>query len=439
MRLDWKVTASVPLGGTISIPGDKSVSHRALMFGALAEGTTTVRAFLNGADCLATLRAVESLGAHVEMLDSTHLRIHGLGGAPLRSPSHELDLGNSGTSMRLFCGLLAGRQVDARLIGDASLSSRPMRRVLDPLALMGARIEATGSGMAPLHIHPAGPLQAIEYILPMASAQVKSAVLLAGLCAEGETSTVEPAPTRDHTERMLQAFGVDLEYSGRRARVRGGQTLRATDIEVPADLSSAAFFMVAAAITPGSDLTLRRVGTNPTRDGVLRVLRQMGARIELHNVDLLGAEPVADVRIRGGDLRGVDIDGPMVALGIDEIPALCIAAAAAEGVTQISGAEELKVKESDRLGAMVQGLRALGVRVEERPDGMIIHGQERWQGADIHAHGDHRISMSFAMAALRARTPMHIRDCANVATSFPGFADLIRSLGFDVAEVEVAG
>ncbi len=438
MRLDWTVKAGAPLTGVVDVPGDKSISHRALMFGALADGVTTVEYFLDGEDCLATLRAVESLGATVHRVSETELRIEGLGGAPLKSPGGPLDLGNSGTSMRLFCGLLAGRNVEVTLTGDSSLSRRPMRRVLDPLAEMGADISATEKGTAPLHIHPKAALRGMQYTLPMASAQVKSAVLLAGLSAEGETTTIEPAPTRDHTERMLQAFGVDLEYAGRRATVKGGQTLKATHISVPADLSSAAFLLVAAAITPGSELTVRRVGTNPTRDGVLRVLRNMGARVELLNVDLLGGEPVADIRVRGSELKGTEISGSLVALGIDEIPALCIAAAAANGETRICGAEELKVKESDRLGAMVRGLRAIGVPVEERPDGMVIQGQKTWTGGVIDAHGDHRISMSFAIAALRASGPMEIRDCANVATSFPGFAALMRGLGFDLQETEVA-
>lgn len=438
MRLDWTVEAGDALTGSIDVPGDKSISHRALMFGALADGVTTVEHFLDGEDCLATLRAVESLGARVERVSESELQIHGLGGAPLQSPSEPLDLGNSGTSMRLFCGVLAGRNVDVTLVGDSSLSGRPMRRVLDPLAQMGARITSTEAGTAPLQIHAAGSLTGMQYTLPMASAQVKSAVLLAGLTAQGETTTIEPAPTRDHTERMLQAFGVDLEYAGRRATVRGKQTLKATHVRVPADLSSAAFLLVAAAITPGSELIIRRVGTNPTRDGVLRILKQMGASIELLNVDLLGGEPVADIRVRGSQLKGTEISGSLVALGIDEIPVLCIAAAAAEGETRICGAEELKVKESDRLGAMVRGLQALGIAVEERPDGMIIQGQKSWSGATIDAHGDHRISMSFVVAALRADSPMHIRDCANVATSFPGFAELMRGLGFALAETEVA-
>lgn len=436
-RLDWTVLAEKPLRGEVDVPGDKSISHRALMFGAMAEGETTVEYFLDGADCLATLSAVEALGARVERLDEHRLRIQGLGGAPIQSPSVALDLGNSGTSMRLFCGLLAGRSVDVTLTGDASLSGRPMRRVLNPLAEMGAQIESTERGTAPLHIRPGSRLKGIEYQLPMASAQVKSAVLLAGLSAEGETVTVEPAPTRDHTERMLQAFGAELAYQGRRATVKGGQVLKGTHVSVPADLSSATFLLVAAAITPGSDLTIHRVGTNPTRDGVLRVLREMGARIELHNVQLLGGEPVADIRVCGSKLHGTSIGGALVALGIDEIPALCIAAAAAQGETRITGAEELKVKESDRLGAMVRGLKAIGVEVEELPDGMVIQGRERWSGATIDAHGDHRISMSFAVAALRADSPMQIQDCANVATSFPGFADLVRNLGFDLQEKEV--
>ena len=309
-----------------------------------------------------------------------------------------------------------------------------MRRVLDPLAQMGARIDSTAAGTAPLHIHAVSNMQGMEYALPMASAQVKSAVLLAGLSAQGQTTTIEPAPTRDHTERMLQAFGVEVVMQGARASLQGGQALQATRVEVPADLSSAAFFLVAAAISPHSELILRQVGTNPTRDGVLRVLKAMGARIDYLEPRLVGGEPVADLRVTSGVLQGVDIGAEWVALGIDEIPALCIAAAAAQGTTTISGAEELKVKESDRLGAMVRGLRALGVAVEERPDGMVIEGQGQWSGGLIDAAGDHRIAMAFAVAALRADSPIHIRDCANVNTSFPGFADLVRRLGFELAE-----
>lgn len=439
-RLDWTVhaPANAALRGEIDVPGDKSISHRALMFGAMAEGETTVEHFLDGADCLATLQAVQALGATVEYTSPSALRIRGLGGAPLQSPSTPLDLGNSGTSMRLFCGLLAGRGVEVTLVGDNSLSGRPMRRVLDPLSAMGAKIDSTEQGTAPLTIHAADRLQGIEYALPMASAQVKSAVLLAGLTAQGTTTTIEPAPTRDHTERMLQSFGVEMTCQGRRASIVGGQTLRGTAIEVPADLSSATYFIVAAAMTPGSELTIRRVGTNPTRDGVLRILQRMGASIRMLNVGLLGAEPVADICISGTQLCGAEIGADLVALGIDEIPAICIAAAAAEGETHISGAEELKVKESDRLGAMVRGLRAIGVEVEEKPDGMIIQGCDGWSGAEIESHGDHRIAMSFAIAAMRAKGPIRIRDCANVDTSFPGFADLVRSLGFGLDSKEAA-
>lgn len=433
-RLDWRVEAPRPLRGDIRVPGDKSISHRAVMFAALAEGVSDIDGFLNGEDCLATMRAVEALGAQVEHLGPTRLRIRGLGGRAMRTPDAPLDLGNSGTSMRLFCGLLAGRGVEVTLVGDESLSRRPMRRVLDPLAQMGAQIDATDAGTSPLHIHPVDNMQGMEYALPMASAQVKSAVLLAGLAAQGQTTTIEPAPTRDHTERMLQAFGVEVSMDGARASLRGGQTLQAARVEVPADLSSAAFFLVAAAINPDSELILRQVGTNPTRDGVLRVLKAMGARIDYLEPRLVGGEPVADLRVTGGALQGVEIGAEWVALGIDEIPALCVAAAAAQGTTTISGAEELKVKESDRLSAMVRGLRALGIAVEERPDGMVIEGQGRWSGGHIDAAGDHRIAMAFAVAALRADEPIHIRDCANVNTSFPDFADLVRRLGFELAE-----
>ena len=402
------------------------------MLGSLAEGVTRVSGFLEGEDSLATLNAFRAMGVEIEGPEQGRVTIHGVGMHGLRAPQAPLDLGNSGTSMRLLSGLLAGQGFALTLTGDASLSGRPMKRVTEPLARMGAHIETTEAGTAPLQIQPVERLQGIHYDMPVASAQVKSCLLLAGLYAEGETSVSEPAPTRDHTERMLQGFGYAVQREGNCISLQGGGRLSACDIDVPADISSAAFFLVGASIAPGSDLTLEHVGMNPTRDGVINILRLMGADIEVSNERVIGGEPVADLRVRHAPLQGIRIPEDQVPLAIDEFPALFVAAACAEGETLLTGAEELRVKESDRIQVMADGLQALGVEAEPTPDGIRIRGGAIG-GGEVDSHGDHRIAMSFAMAALRAEGPIRIRDCANVNTSFPDFVGLASGVGLQLS------
>ena len=421
------------LAGTLRVPGDKSISHRAVMLGALADGATTITGFLNGEDCLCTMKAFQAMGVRIEQTAATALTVHGVGLRGLRAPAGPLDLGNSGTSMRLMSGLLSGQAFGTTLVGDESLSRRPMKRIIEPLTQMGARIEAV-DGHAPLTIRPADQLKGIVYRSPVASAQVKSGVLLAGLYAEGRTEVTEPEASRDHTERMLQAFGVQVDAAPGRAALRGGQGLKATRIEVPADISSATFFMVGAAIAHDSDVTLTDVGINPTRTGIIEILRRMGADIELRNERALGAEPVADIRVRGRRLSGIEVDRALVTAAIDEFPAVFVAAACARGVTEVTGAEELRVKESDRIQTMCEGLWQLGVSAQPQADGARIMGG-RLRGGYVDSKGDHRVAMSFAMAALRAEQPVTVLDCANVDTSFPGFADLARDAGL---RIEVA-
>lgn len=403
------------------------------MLGSLAEGVTRITGFLEGEDALATLNAFRAMGVDIQGPVEGRVTIHGLGMHGLRTPEQPLDLGNSGTSMRLLSGLLAGQGFEVTLVGDESLSKRPMRRVTDPLARMGAHIEATGTGTAPLRILPVAQLKGIDYEMPVASAQVKSCLLLAGLYAEGETRVTEPAPTRDHTERMLQGFGYQTQVEGNRVTVQGGGRLTACDLDIPSDISSAAFFLVGASIAPGSDLTLEHVGINPTRIGVINILRAMGADIEVLNERNVGGEPVADLRVRSAPLRGIAIPADQVPLAIDEFPALFVAAACAEGETVLTGAEELRVKESDRIQVMADGLAALGATVEVLPDGMRIQGGAL-QGGTIDSRGDHRIAMSFAIAGLRATGPILALDCANVNTSFPGFARLASNAGLAITE-----
>lgn len=403
------------------------------MLGSLAEGVTQISGFLEGEDSLATLGAFRQMGVKIEGPDRGRVIVHGVGMHGLKAPAAALDLGNSGTSMRLLAGLLAGQGLDLTLVGDPSLSSRPMRRVTDPLVSMGARIETTREGTAPLRIHPCDRLHGIDYVLPMASAQVKSCLLLAGIYAEGDTCVTEPAPTRDHTERMLTGFGYPVRRNGPRACVTGGGRLHPCDVDVPGDISSAAFFLVGASIAPGSDLTLEHVGVNPTRTGVIHVLRLMGADIEIFNEREAGGEPVADLRVRSARLQGIDIPEQQVPLAIDEFPALFVAAACAEGETRLRGAEELRVKESDRIQVMADGLEALGVDVTPAADGIVIRGGPVG-GGRVNGHGDHRIAMAFAMAGLRARDEIRIDDCANVDTSFPGFGALSRTAGLRITE-----
>ncbi|MGD9601297.1 MAG: 3-phosphoshikimate 1-carboxyvinyltransferase [Gammaproteobacteria bacterium] len=419
------------LRGTLRVPGDKSISHRSVMLGALAEGMTEVRDCLMGEDVRATIGALRAMGVRIDELeDGRLLCVHGVGLRGLMPPSTVLDCGNSGTSMRLLCGIIAGAGLGATLTGDASLRRRPMRRVTDPLGAMGATIVTADGGTPPLTIRAGARVRAIDFTLPVASAQVKSAVLLAGLFADGTTCVTEPAPTRDHTERMLRGFGVNVTQDGPRACVRGGQRLRATTIRVPADISSAAFFLVGAALA-GEPLTLEAVGVNPTRTGVLEILRLMGADLVCGNPREIGGEPVADITVRPAPLHGVDVPPALVPLAIDEFPALFVAAAAARGRTRVTGAEELRHKESDRIETMATGLRALGVRVNTLPDGIEIDGGPMGGGV-IESHGDHRIAMAFAMASLRARAPITIHGCAAIATSFPGFVTLARTAGLAI-------
>ncbi len=427
----FRVAPGGSLSGTLRVPGDKSISHRSIMLGAIADGVTRVEGFLEGEDALATLQAFRSMGVEIEGPQAGRVVIHGVGRDGLRPPQGELYLGNSGTSMRLLAGLLAGQPFDSLLTGDESLSRRPMKRVTEPLARMGARIDAAEGGTAPLRIHGGSRLTGIDYPMPVASAQVKSCLLLAGLYAEGRTCVTEPAPTRDHTERMLEAFGYPLHRDGASVCVEGGGRLTATDIHVPADISSAAFFLVGASIAPGSELLLEHVGINPTRDGVIHILRQMGAHIELLAPRQVGGEPVADLRVRHAPLHGIEIDPALVPLAIDEFPALFVAAACAEGRTVLRGAEELRVKESDRIAVMADGLRRLGITAEPTADGIVIEGGAL-RGGRVESHGDHRIAMSFAMAALRADGEVVIDDCANVNTSFPGFAGLAAGAGLAI-------
>jgi 3-phosphoshikimate 1-carboxyvinyltransferase len=403
------------------------------MLGSLAEGITEVTGFLEGEDSLATLQAFRDMGVVIEGPDKGRVVVHGVGLQGLKAPAGSLYLGNSGTSMRLLVGILAGQNFDSVLTGDESLSTRPMKRVADPLALMGVDIETDEGGTPPLRIQGNRSLQGIDYKLPMASAQVKSCVLLAGLYANGETCVTEPAPTRDHTERMLRGFGYDVKTDGGQVTLNSGGVLQGGPIDVPSDISSATFFMVAASIAEDSDITLSHVGINPTRIGVINILRLMGADITLLNERLVGGEPVADIRVRSAPLKGIAIPEEQVPLAIDEFPAIFVAAACAEGTTILTGAEELRVKESDRIQAMADGLAILGISAESTADGIVIEGGHI-QSGEVDSLGDHRIAMSFAIAGLRASGSILIRNCNNVATSFPGFVELSNSLGLRVTE-----
>jgi len=420
------------LAGEITVPGDKSVSHRALMLGGIAEGVTEISGFLEGEDCLATLRALQALGVRIERPAEQRVIVHGVGRNGLREAAQPLDMGNAGTAMRLSMGLLATRPITSTLVGDESLMRRPMERVAGPLRLMGADI-STREGRPPVVIRGSTAMHGIDYVLPMASAQVKSAVLLAGLGAAGTTRVTEPAPTRDHTERMLRAFGVDVAQRGASVTLEGGQTLRGTQIRVPADFSSAAFFLVAGCLAAERGLLLRGVGVNPTRTGLLQILLKMGADLRIHSSGYAGeGEPLADIEVRRSRLRGIEVPRDLVPLAIDEFPVLFIAAACAEGETIVHGAEELRVKESDRLAVMGAGLAALGVDHELYPDGLRIRGGQGFRGGTIDSRGDHRIAMAFAVASLRSAGPIEILDVANVATSFPDFVGLASKAGLHI-------
>ena len=438
MTAGFRVTPVSEVRGTLRVPGDKSISHRSLMLGGLATGVTEVSGFLSSADCLATMAALQAMGVQVEQRTDTDLRVHGRGVTGLLAPRHALDMGNAGTAIRLFMGLLAGQDFATTLTGDESLRRRPMERVAAPLRLMGAQV-ATQDGKPPVRISPATRLTAIDYALPVASAQVKSAILLAALRAEGTTMVSEPAPTRDHTELMLRSFGVELRREPGRVWLRGGQSLQAAPVAVPGDFSSAAFFIVAGCLAAAGTYLIENVGVNPTRTGLLDILRLMGADIRLHRRGGAGSEPVADIEIRATQLHGIRVPEELVPLAIDEFPILFIAAACASGETVVTGAAELRVKESDRLAVMAEGLTALGIDCELAPAGITIEGGGKSGGefgsGVVDSHGDHRIAMSFAMASLRATGPIEIRDVLNVGTSFPGFAETARGVGFAIETI----
>ncbi|MEJ2516103.1 MAG: 3-phosphoshikimate 1-carboxyvinyltransferase [Gammaproteobacteria bacterium] len=432
----WRIRPSPRLAGTLRVPGDKSVSHRALLLGAVATAPLEVEGFLAGDDCIATRRAVEMLGAEVADLPGGGLRI--TPPESLRAPSMPLDLGNAGTGIRLLCGLLAGQGIGAVLTGDASLRRRPMERVAEPLRLMGARIR-TQDGCPPMTLEPSSALAGIRYELPVASAQVKSAILLAGMAAEGETAVFQPAPTRDHTERLMAALGLPVSWGGWGARIDGGGRPEGGKVRVPGDFSSAAFFLVAGLLGAGDEpLRLDGVGVNPTRTGLLEILAAMGGRIEQEGLREEGGEPVADLLVWRSELKGIDVPPELVPLAIDEFPALFVAAAAARGTTRVRGAAELRVKESDRLAVMARNLAAVGVRVREQDDGIEIQGG-RISGGQVDAAGDHRVAMAFAAAAAAAGDDLVVSDVANVATSFPGFEAAAAGLGLGVETLPGAG
>jgi 3-phosphoshikimate 1-carboxyvinyltransferase len=425
------------IAGAVTVPGDKSISHRSVMLAGIAQGTSEVAGFLPSEDCLASMRAMRALGVEVLQRSPTDVEIRGRGMRGLKGAGQALDMGNAGTAIRLFTGLLAAQEFDSHLVGDQSLMKRPMERVAKPLRAMGADVQTSG-GTPPVHIRGGHPLQGLTYEMPVASAQVKSAILLAGLYANGATTVVSPAVSRDHSERMLESFGVRVTTQGLTVRLEPPQRLEGQRISVPGDFSSAAFFIVAALLgARGDGLLIRNVGLNPTRTGLLEILRLMGADIETEDLRASGAELVTDLRVRASELTGIAVPPALVPLAIDEFPVLFIAAACAAGETLITGAEELRVKESDRIAAMSEGLAALGVEHAALPDGMRIVGRPEgaaFRGGSLDSQGDHRIAMAFSVASLRAAGPIRIRDVANVATSFPGFVALARSAGLDLRE-----
>jgi 3-phosphoshikimate 1-carboxyvinyltransferase len=437
---NFAVQPALRVAGAMTVPGDKSISHRSLMLSGLAAGTSEVTGFLASEDCLATLNAMRALGVSIERPSATHVIVQGSGLRGLKAAHHALDMGNAGTAMRLFTGLLAAQEFSSTLIGDASLMKRPMERVAKPLREMGADVR-THDGRPPVDIRGGQRLRGIDYTMPVASAQVKSAILLAGLYADGPTTVTSPAICRDHSERMLLSCGVRLTSAGLSSTVYPPLRLDTQRLNVPGDFSSAAFFIVAGLLGAANDgLLIQNVGLNPTRTGLLDILRSMGGEIDIVNARESGAEPVADLLVRASALKGILVPAAMVPLAIDELPVLFIAAACAQGETVVTGAEELRVKESDRIAAMSAGLEALDVAHEVLPDGMRIQGclsGPAFGGGEIDSHGDHRVAMSFSVASLRAAKPILIRDVANVATSFPGFVGMARSVGLDITEVPV--
>jgi len=420
------------MSGEISVPGDKSISHRAIIFAAIANGKTTVSGFLDGDDCLATIAAFRAMGVQIDGPVDQQVVIHGVGKHGLQQPAQVIDCGNSGTSIRLLAGLLAAQAFDSELTGDHSLQNRPMARVSKPLMAMGADI-TTSEGKPPLQIRGGRPLRGIRYDMPVASAQVKSCLLLAGLYAEGETTVIEPGVTRDHTERMLKTFSWPVKINNNEISLNADGECHATDIQVPGDISSAAFFLVAASITPGSELLIRNVGINPTRTGVIQILDKMGADIRLVNERFFGEEPVADLLVQYAPLNGIDIPLELVPLAIDEFPVIFIAAACAHGTTRLRGAQELRSKESDRIAAMVDGLQRMGIKTKACEDGLDIEGGVL-QGGVVHSYHDHRIAMAFAIAGAVAQHPVTIKDCINVSTSFPSFVQTANAAGLHIGE-----
>jgi 3-phosphoshikimate 1-carboxyvinyltransferase len=428
--LSRTVSPAERLAGTVTLPGDKSVSHRFGMFSAIAEGTTRIANFSGSEDCTATLNCMAALGVPIERT-ADEIVIHGVGKHGLKQPDGMLDAGNSGTTIRLLSGILAGQPFETRITGDDSLRRRPMRRIMDPLARMGARIVATDDNFAPLAIS-GGNLRGIDYELPVASAQVKSCVLLAGLFAAGETTVIEATPTRDHTERMLGAFGAPVVHNGTRLTISGDAVLKSPgDCRVPGDFSAAAFFLVAASLVPDADLLIENVGINPSRTGLLDVLHEAGLAVGLENEREAGGEPVADLRVRGlhGDrlVRRLELGGDIIANVIDELPILSVFGAFHGGI-DIRDARELRVKESDRIALVAANLRRMGAEVIEREDGLSVEGNQRFRSATIDTAGDHRIAMAFSVAALAADGPTEIRDAGCAAVSFPKFFDVLASL-----------
>ncbi|PRX40065.1 3-phosphoshikimate 1-carboxyvinyltransferase [Planifilum fimeticola] len=412
----------------LRVPGDKSISHRAVMLGAIADGTTRIENFLPGDDCHHTIECFQRLGVKIEREGATTLTVHGKGWKGLREPDQCLDVGNSGTTIRLLLGILAGSPFFSTVYGDASIARRPMARVVEPLRRMGARIDGRAGGrFAPLAVR-GGELKGIEYHSPVASAQVKSCLLLAGLRAEGWTKVKEPHPSRDHTERMLKAFGAELSLGEGAVSVRGGQSLAGCHVRVPGDISSAAFLFAAALLVPGSRVTVRDVGINPTRTGILDVFRSMGAEVTVTPTDQWCGEPVGDVTVAGGPLRGVEVGGDLIPRLIDEIPVLAVVATQAEGRTVIRDAAELKVKESNRIATVAEELRKMGAQVDETSDGLIIEGPTSLQGALLDSHGDHRIGMAMAVAGLASEGEVRVKGAEAISVSFPNFAEILKEL-----------
>ena len=437
--MDFKVKAGSKLTGEVQLPGDKSISHRSIMCAALAEGTSVINGFLNGEDCLATLDAFSKMGVSIDRTDNKVV-VQGVGLRGLKKPDSDLYLGNSGTSMRLMSGILAGQNFSTVLTGDHSLSARPMERVVTPLNLMGSNISTNLEGKPPIKIESSSGLNSLSYELPIASAQIKSCLMFAGLYANGPVTVTEHLRTRNHTELMFQEFGIEVEVNesskARKITVIPPKSFLATDINVPADFSSASFFILAALITPESELLIKNVGINKTRIGFLHALRHMGANIELQN-EINSLEPTADILVKTSDLKGISLNTALVANMIDEMPAFFIAAALAEGITKIKDVKELRAKESDRLQAMSEALESFGVKFHLNGDGIVINGLGKdgvFKASKISSHGDHRIAMASSIASLRAEGETTIIDCHNVNTSFPNFIDVCREVGINIAE-----